>query len=49
MDIKNLLKDLEDLYQRLVEDYNCGKPFEQKEEDRLDLSNAIELIKTLDK
>lgn len=39
-----MMKLLTDLYSRLVEDYNDGIKFEQKEEDRLALRNAIDLL-----
>jgi hypothetical protein len=46
-ELKNILEQLEDLQQKLVEDYNDIKPFEQDEEDRLILPHVIELLKTL--
>jgi hypothetical protein len=41
LDIEDLL---ESLFERLVEDYNCGKPFEQTEEDRLIIGNILDLL-----
>lgn len=39
-----MVKNLYDLYGRLVKDYNDGVQFEQREEDRLALRNAIDLL-----
>jgi FtsZ-binding cell division protein ZapB len=39
-----LIKSLEDLHNRLVLNYNDNIPFEQYEEDRLDVDNAIDTI-----
>ena len=39
-----LLSCLQDLHERLVSNYNDNTPFEQLEEDRLAVSNAIELL-----
>lgn len=39
-----LLTHLQDLHERLVSNYNDNTPFEQLEEDRLVVSNAIELL-----
>ena len=40
-DITIYLDKLIDLYNRLVDDYNDGMPFEQYEEDRLVVGNVI--------
>ena len=45
IEIELLLESLEDLYKRLRDNYNDDKPFEQFEEDRLIVRNAIELLK----
>ena len=39
-----LLTHLRDLHDRLVSNYNDNTPFEQFEEDRLVVSNVIELL-----
>lgn len=39
-----LLKDLEDLYDRLVLNYNDNIQFEQTEEDRLAVRNVIDIL-----
>lgn len=43
-EIKNLMRDLQDLHNRLVSNYNDNVPFEQMEEDRLVVSNTLDLI-----
>jgi len=42
--ISSTIKELENLKQRLILDYNGDKPFEQFEEDRLVVDAAIELL-----
>ena len=42
---KRMIELLEDLYERLVLDYNGDKPFEQMEEDRFAVDEAIELLR----
>ncbi len=42
---KRMIELLEDLYQRLVLDYNGDKPFEQREEDRFAVDEAIEMLR----
>ncbi len=44
VDTKKLLQDLQDLHDRLVLNYNNDTPFEQFEEDRLAVNNAIDEI-----
>lgn len=46
-EISAIMQDLEELHQRLVLNYNDGVPFEQFEEDRLTVANAIELVEFL--
>lgn len=46
-ELENLIKYLENLEQRLVEDYNAIKPFYQYEEDRLFIPHVIEHLETL--
>ena len=48
-DLRLLLLELEDLYVRLLDDYNDGIQFDQHEEDRLAVYNAIEIISNLRK
>ena len=40
-----LIEHLEDLHNRLVLNYNDNVPFEQYEEDRLVVNNALNLLK----
>ena len=42
--MQNIIKDLQDLHNRLVANYNDNVPFEQLEEDRLVVSNTLDLI-----
>lgn len=42
--MNELLKDLEDLYDRLVLNYNDNIQFEQTEEDRLAVRNVIDIL-----
>lgn len=44
ININKLQELLEDLHNRLVENYNNGQPFEQYEEDRLTIQNVIDLL-----
>jgi len=44
LNMDELLKELEDLYDRLVLDYNDHIPFEQTEEDRLAVGNVIDIL-----
>jgi hypothetical protein len=43
--VESYLKDFEEIAQRLVEDYNDGKRFEQKEEDRLVSLAIADIVK----
>ena len=47
INIKDVIADLDDLCKRLQDNYNDGIPFEQTEEDRLAVYNAIELLAKL--
>jgi len=44
LDIELLIELLQDLHNRLVDNYNNNTPFEQTEEDRLVLNNVIEFL-----
>ena len=44
ININGIITDLDDLCKRLQDNYNDGVPFEQSEEDRLTVYNAIELL-----
>ena len=45
--IRSLLKDIESLNERLIEDYNGGEEFNQFEEDRLATTHVIEILEEL--
>lgn len=49
INIKRLEENLNNLYVRLLFNYNNNKPFEQYEEDRLDVFNAVTIIERLQK
>ena len=44
VNIKGIISDLDDLCKRLQDDYNGDSAFEQGEDDRLAIYNAIELL-----
>ena len=46
--MNKLIEQLEDLHNRLVLNYNDNVPFEQFEEDRLAVNNALNLLKEKD-
>lgn len=43
-DNTKIIQRLQDLHERLVSNYNDNTPFEQLEEDRLAVGNAIEML-----
>lgn len=46
--VKGYYEDLDSLAARLQDDYGTGKPFEQKEEDRLGLCYILDLMDEMD-